>query len=29
MARFVRNYNISMCPDIYFNEVSKYLTVEG
>lgn len=29
MARFVRNYNISMCPDIYFNEVSKYLTAEG
>ena len=29
MDRFVRNYNISMHPNIYFNEVSKYLTAEG
>lgn len=29
MDRFVRNYNISKHPNIYFNEVSKYLTAEG
>ena len=29
MERFVRNYNISKHPNIYFNEVSKYLTAEG
>lgn len=29
MDRFVRNYNISMHPNIYFNEVSKYLAAEG
>lgn len=29
MDRFIRNYNISMHPNIYFNEVSKYLAAEG